>query len=97
MYSIKDEGFSEYLETIIPNIDDAKVQGIAKLFIANGANALSTNQEFVLKEGIADYIMEKCPNCGGSIEFSEMQNTIENGQCNSCQNDWDKNYVDKDE
>ena len=32
------------------------------------------------------YIMQVCLNCGGSIEFSEMQNSLEDGKCNSCQN-----------
>jgi len=84
----------EYLKDILKNIDDLKVQGIAKLAIDEGFDNLSDNQKHVLKNGISDYIMEVCPNCGEHISYEDMEISIFNGMCSSCQYDWDKNYVD---
>ncbi|MEA3314238.1 MAG: hypothetical protein U9Q30_00080 [Campylobacterota bacterium] len=91
-----DEGMTleRYLKDILENIDDSKVQGIAKLAIDKGFDNLSDKQKHVLKDGITDYIMEECPNCGEHISYEDMEISILNGMCSSCQHDCDKNYVD---
>jgi len=94
MYSIKDEGFCEYLEVIVDDLDDSQVKGIAKQLFDKGVTTLSEKQEYTLKNGISDYILEKCPNCGEEINFADMPFAVDNNLCNSCQQDWDKNYTD---
>jgi hypothetical protein len=93
---ILDEGMTleSYLKEILENIDDIKVQGIAKLAIDKGFDMLSDKQQFILKEGISDYILEECPNCGIHIDYEDMENAIFNNRCQDCENDWNKNYVD---
>lgn len=79
-----------YLSQIINDIDDKKIQGIAKKAIDEGFNKLTDKQQYALKN--SEYFVEKCPNCGDTIEYEDMQFTIINGKCPSCQRDWDKNY-----
>ena len=86
--------FEEYLQDILENIDDVKIQGIVKLAIDKGFNKLSEKQQFSLKNGVADYIMEECPNCETHIDYEDMGIAISNGRCSNCENDWNKNYVD---
>ncbi|MGM0520287.1 MAG: hypothetical protein ACQERD_11675 [Campylobacterota bacterium] len=86
--------FEEYLQNILKNIDDTKVQGIAKKAIDVGFGNLSSAQQSVLNNGISDYIMTKCPNCGDEITYEDMEISIFNGRCPQCQADWDKNYED---
>ena len=86
--------FEEYLKSILDNIDDSKVKGIAKLAVDKGFDNLSDSQKFVLTNGITDYIMNECPNCGNTIDYEDMEISIFNGKCLSCQQDWDKNYID---
>jgi len=94
MYNIYDEDFSAYLEIIISNLDDTKVVGIAKQFLDNGARGISEKQEFILRKGISEYILDECPNCGETISFADMPFALDNNLCNTCQRDWDKNYID---
>jgi len=93
MYDIKDDGFIDYLESIIPNIDDDNAKGIAKFTVDKGVNSLSIKQIAVLKIGITDYIMDVCPNCGENIVFSEMGTAIIEGICNNCRHNLNKNYT----
>jgi len=78
----------------LKNIDDTKVQGIAKRAIDIGFDNLTQNQQAVLNNGIADYIMEECPNCGDEISYEDMEISIFNNKCPQCQANWDKNYED---
>jgi len=55
---------------------------------------LSEKQQFVLNQGISDYIMKECPNCGEHISYEDMAIAIDNDRCSSCEYDWNKNYVD---
>ncbi len=90
----EDISFEEYLNSIVENIDDTKVQGIIKKAIDIGFNNLSEKQQYTVKNGITDYIMNECPNCEEKIEYENMELAIFNGKCSTCQNDWDKNYID---
>jgi len=94
VYNINDEDFSSYLETLIVNLDDTKVIGIAKLFLDKGVKGISEKQEFILRKGISEYILNECPNCGEAISFADMPFALDNNLCNTCQRDWDKNYTD---
>lgn len=91
---LKEEGLESYLEIILPNIDESTVSGIAKKAIDDGYRSLSDAQKYTLENGISDYIMDKCPNCGEDIEYDDMEIAIFNDKCSSCQRDWDENYVD---
>ena len=86
--------FEEYLKDIIENIYDSTTEGIAKLAIDKGFDNLSEKQQFILKEGISDYIIEECPNCGIKINYEDMDETINNGRCYDCQNHWEKIEVE---
>ena len=86
--------FENYLKEIIDNIDDVNIRGIAKKAIDIGFDKLSKKQQFVLNQGISDYIMKECPNCGEQISYEDMAISIDNGRCSSCKNVWNKNYVD---
>ena len=81
--------FEDYLKDIIDNIKD-DVQGIAKLAIDKGFDNLSYKQQYVLKQGIEDEIMNECPDCGEQIGYEDMAIAIFNGRCSFCQNRWDK-------
>ena len=82
--------FESYLEEILGNIDDIKVQGIAKLAISKGIKMLSSKQQFILKEGLSAYILEKCPNCGLHIDYEDMYEAVINGMCYDCRSHWEK-------
>jgi len=82
--------FEEYLKQILPNIDDVKVQGIAKLAADKGFDNLSSAQKYTLENGISDFIMEECPNCGEKIPYEDMVIAIHNGHCDYCQYKWQK-------
>lgn len=82
--------FEDYLKQIIPNIDDVKVQGIAKLAAAHGFNNLTNAQKYTLETGISDFIMKDCPNCGEEISYEDMAIAIENGHCSYCEHKWQK-------
>jgi protein PhnA len=69
--------YIEYLKSILENIDDS----VAKLAIDKGMDALSDKQEYVLEQGISDYLMYECPNCGESISYEDMEISIDNGMC----------------
>lgn len=89
--------FENYLEEIIENIDDENVKGIAKKAIDIGFDKLGKKQQFVLNQGISNYIMKECPNCGEHISYEDMAIAIDNGRCSSCEYDWNKNYIVDDE
>lgn len=82
--------FEEYLKQILPNIDDVKVQGIAKLAADKGFDNLTSAQKYTLETGIADFIMKECPNCGEEISYEDMAIAIENGHCSYCEHKWQK-------
>ena len=84
--------FEEYLQSILVNIDDKNIHGIAQKAIDIGFSNLTSKQQFVLKNGIQDYTMEKCPICDDDIAYEDMGISIFNGKCPQCQADWDKNY-----
>lgn len=86
----RQNGLIEYLESILENIDDSAAKGIAKLAIDKGMDALSDKQEYVLEQGISDYLMYECPNCGESISYEDMQIAIDDGMCSYCGYKWDK-------
>ena len=86
----RQDGLIEYLESILENIDDSAVKGIAKLAIAKGIDTLSEKQEDTLEQGISDYIMYECPNCEESISYADMAIDIYNGKCSYCNNRWEK-------
>ena len=86
--------FEEYLQNILKNIDDTKVQGIAKKAIDVGFDNLSPAQQSVLNSGILDYIMTECPNCGNEINYEDMEISIFNGRCPECEANWNANYED---
>ena len=84
--------FEEYLKSILDNIDDLKVKGIAKLAIDKGFDNLTEKQQYTLNKGIETEIMTECPNenCKESISYEDMQTAIYNGQCSLCQSRLDK-------
>ncbi len=82
--------FIEYLKNILENIDDTVAKGIAKRAIDKGVTALTEKQRYILDEGIADYIMNECPNCGEEIKYEDMAIAIDNGKCSACSYQWNK-------
>lgn len=84
------DGFIDYLEGIVANIDDETTKGIAKLAIDKGIESLSEKQKYVLEKGLSDYVMLECPDCGDSIEFDNMEIDKYNGRCSYCQNRYEK-------
>ncbi len=87
---INKNGFIEYLQCILENIDNEMIKGIARLAIDGGVKALSDKQQYVLMEGIADYIMNECPNCGASIQYEDMAIALSEGMCYECTNNWNR-------
>ena len=84
------DGLIEYLEKIIKNLDNSPAKGIAKLAIDKGINTLSEKQKYVLEQGISDYLMYECPNCGEEISYEDMEIAIDSGMCSYCSYKWDK-------
>ena len=82
--------FEDYLKQIVDRIGDPTTEGIAKKAIDIGFDNLSEKQKYVLQDGISDYIMEECPNCGEPINYEDMEIAIFNGKCSFCQNQLDK-------
>ncbi|QOP43706.1 hypothetical protein FJR45_06980 [Sulfurimonas sediminis] len=84
------DGLIEHLEKIIENLDASLAKDIAKFAIDKGINTLSEKQKYVLEEGISDYLMYECPNCGEEISYEDMEISIDNGMCSYCSHKWDK-------
>ena len=84
------EGFIDYLENIVKNIDDETTKGIAKLAVDRGIDSLSDKQKYVLEKGLSDYVMLECPDCGEQIEFDNMEIDMFNGRCSYCQNRYER-------
>ena len=41
-------------------------------------------------EGIADYIMNECANCGASIQYEDMAIALSKGMCYGYTNNWNR-------
>ncbi len=84
------EGFIAFLEYIVENIEDSTTKGIAKLAIERGVGFLSDRQRYTLENGLVDYVMLECPNCGEQIEFDDMEIAMFNGRCGYCQHRYER-------
>jgi hypothetical protein len=83
-----EEGFESFLQELIENnrLSDSKEEGIAKLVIDKGFDALSEKQKFVFEKSISYCVFDKCARCGCEIPWSEMSAAEDNGAlCSWCQ------------
>ena len=83
-----EDDFNDFIQSLIDNnnFNDAKEQGIAKLVIDLGYEALSAKQKFVFDQSIEPYIFEECKRCGEQIPWCEMIAAEDNGHvCSWCQ------------
>lgn len=84
------EGFISYLRSIVENIDDETTRGIARQALDRGIDSLSDRQRYTLENGLVDYVMLECPNCGEQIEFDDMEIAMFNGRCGYCQHRYER-------
>jgi hypothetical protein len=83
-----EEDFNDFVQPLLDNrnFNDAKEEGIAKLVIDQGYEALSEKQKFVFEKSIEHYIQDECTRCGQQIPWCEMIAAEDNGgQCSWCQ------------
>lgn len=67
---------------------DRKEEGIIKVIINKGTDALTEKQLWVINRFL-DRVLKSCSRCG--IEFSFQDMTFSEGDlCPSCQHDWDR-------
>ncbi|OQY32010.1 MAG: hypothetical protein B6241_12350 [Spirochaetaceae bacterium 4572_59] len=84
-YDSEDRDKEEYLGSLLERLD-SKAQGITKLVIDKGEDALSPKQKYVFQREVVDqYIITECKLCKDSVAWCEMAFTIESGgYCPHC-------------
>lgn len=83
-----EEDFDGFLQELIDTkrLSDSKEEGIAKLVIDKGFEALSEKQKFVFENSISHYVYDECSRCGLEIPWVEMSAAEDNGgMCSWCQ------------
>lgn len=86
-HDIHEDDINEYLHILLDlKTLNGAAEGITKLVIDKGVEALSEKQRFVFeKEVIEPYTYEECARCGCNIPWCEMFGAYENdGLCSWC-------------
>ncbi|WP_412476638.1 hypothetical protein [Flavobacterium sp. TBRC 19031] len=83
-----EEDFGGFIQELLDGkrFNDSKEEGIAKLVIDRGYDALTDKQRFVFEKAISHYEYDECSRCGHDIPWSEMSAAEDNGgMCSWCQ------------
>ncbi len=81
-----EDDFTSYLQDLITSkrLED-KEEGITKLYLDKGYDALSNKQRYVFDKMIENNSVSECIRCATSIPWCEMIEALENGgYCNYC-------------
>ena len=87
-----EEDFNGFVEELISlSYLDEKEEGISKLYLDKGYDALSDKQRYVFDKAIEKYTVSECQRCGTAIPWCEMIEALDNGgYCNYCQHMMEK-------
>lgn len=83
-----EEDFGGFIQELLDGkrFNDSKEEGIAKLVIDKGYDALTDKQKFVFEKAISHYEYDECSRCGNDIPWTEMSAAEDNGgMCSWCQ------------
>lgn len=83
-----EEDFNGFLLELINGhkFSTSKEEGIAKLVLDKGFEALSVKQKFVFEKELSHYVYDECSRCGDYIPWCEMSGAEDNGgMCGWCQ------------
>ncbi len=93
------EDYRDFLRQLVDcdDIQDKSVEGITKLVIDKGLEALSSKQEFVFKKGVEEkFPQPRCEQCEDLIPWAEAYEHIHSpGKCASCQHSYDRFMEEK--
>jgi hypothetical protein len=81
------DDFNDFLKELVRNnrLNDTKEEGIVKLVVDKGVEALSEKQKFVFEKAISYYVYKECKRCGCEIPWCEMSAAEDNGRlCSWC-------------
>ena len=82
-----EEDFGDFIQQLIDgqHFDSSKEEGIAKLVLDKGFEALSPKQQHVFEKSISYYVTEECDTCSNPIPWCEMYIAEDNGgNCSWC-------------
>jgi|SRR6218665_1709429 len=82
-----EDAFPEFLSTLIDgHMLEPMAEGIARIVLDKGVEALSDKQRFVFeKEALGYFYVERCEGCGEDIPWPEMLEAADNGgYCSRC-------------
>lgn len=87
-----EEDFNGFLEDLIASGRlEAKEEGITKLFLDKGYDALSGKQKYVFDKIVQQNSKTECERCANPIPWCEMLEALDNGgYCNYCQHMMEK-------
>lgn len=82
-----EDDFKGFLEELISSKRlESKEEGITKLYLDEGYDAMSIKQRYVFDKMIEDNSVSECTRCGSHIPWSEMLAALDNGGlCNYCE------------
>lgn len=82
-----EDDFNGFLEELISSKRlEPKEEGITKLYLDKGYDAMSIKQRYVFDKMIEDNSVSECTRCGSPIPWSEMLAALDNGGlCNYCE------------
>jgi hypothetical protein len=81
-WAIDDAGFTAFLREVLDTGElHPTAEGITKLVINQGEDALSSKQKEVFERYVLDqFVTDECERCGSNIPWSEMMPAHETGQ-----------------
>jgi len=88
----QEDDFNGFLQELIKSDRlESKEEGITKLVLDKGYDALSQKQKYVFDKMIGDNTVQECERCACDIPWSEMLEALDNGgYCNYCQHMMEK-------
>lgn len=93
------EAYQGFLQQLVEygDIKDKDAEGITKLVIAKGLDALSDKQSYVFKTKVQDnFAQPRCEQCEDLIPWDQAYEHVHSpGRCASCQHSYDK-FMAKD-
>ena len=91
-----EEDFDGFLEDLISSGRlESKEEGITKLYLDKGYDALSDKQRYVFDKMVENHSVDECTRCGCPIPWCEMLAALDNGGlCNYCEHMQEK--IDKE-
>ncbi|MDX8339764.1 hypothetical protein SLH46_11255 [Draconibacterium sp. IB214405] len=81
------DDFAAFIEELIDShrFSDSKEEGIARLVVDKGFEALSDKQGYVFENSIDPYVVSECKRCGCEVPWCEMSAVEFNGGlCSWC-------------